>query len=153
MRRVAWIVPAAWALGCQWVFPLHHDDAPPAAADAGDAPADAAPDDSSNGADAPQLGADTYVPDDCTLQFTPSQACNDCLSQHCCHELNECYIRNTECSNIAQCIVGCGFDFIVCPQTCENSHPAGVDAFNKANACTQVHCGMECQNRFDASTH
>ncbi len=133
------------------MLPLHHDasDASSPLADAA-VPSDAAAaDDASLGADAkPEDGAaDDGAVDaggTCGAPVTYNAQCDECLSSECCAEFMRCS-ANRECPALLDCISKCGFDFVTCPQGCAATHAAGVDDFNRANACSTRRCTAKCR--------
>jgi hypothetical protein len=145
MRSVGFVAACALAsAGCQWVLPIHEEEA---IADSG------AYDDASLTEAAPGQavhpvadagGGDAPPTVSCDHKYTYVPACDDCLNQKCCVESNACFISNPECVALFKCLMGCGFDFITCPLNCQAAHDAGIDDFDRANACAAGYCGKPC---------
>ncbi|MGD0523855.1 MAG: hypothetical protein ABSE49_01855 [Polyangiaceae bacterium] len=50
----------------------------------------------------------------------------------------------TACLNLLQCMVGCSASDTTCQNTCENTNPNGVAAYNDFAACLAQNCSPQC---------
>ena len=84
----------------------------------------------------------------CTLDpnaQTSSPACDTCLEQTCCEDVNACF-TDSDCLALLDCILACpaGDAGASCQNTCGGQHPNSINKIQLVDSCLQ-NCGSACQ--------
>jgi hypothetical protein len=48
------------------------------------------------------------------------------------------------CTNLLSCMLGCAATDVTCQDSCENTYPTGVNAYNGFAACLSQNCSPQC---------
>jgi hypothetical protein len=85
-----------------------------------------------------------------TLLASQNTSCVPCIEGEaeaggsgCCGADMACSSQ-TACLDLLQCMVGCSASDTTCQNTCENTYPNGVGAYNDFAACLAQNCSPEC---------
>ena len=106
------------------------------------------------GGDSGAVGDTGVVPSGCgtaqNLLAAQNTSCAPCVdgtneagSDNCCGADTACSAQSA-CLELLQCMVGCSSTDVTCQNTCENTNPNGVTAYNEFASCLAQNCTPEC---------